>query len=589
MKKFGGSMNKQPARLLQQAQQKRLQEKERSGIREKISQLKQAVLNSADLKQKIEKQLASRDMSAGKATVFFSVCNGQERAMVLHRSAGTLEQAFESAASVTENWVLQKHYNPLWLRVDVISESHETSLNRTAELIKPMLTELFRYGIALDPDLNAAYLEEELNGNKLIDYETGRFKVAAANKYGKTQGRDPVSEPQQSVYLFNTFAWIVDEEGLHELHTDFNSHGRRLLPKVDADYAFQLVKTGAQFLYSQLKEDGAFVYGIYPVYDKIIENYNILRHISTLWSMVVQYRLSQDQTVLPHVRRAFDYAFKNYVDDFDSETSFLVERKANEIKLGGNAVAILALTDYMDATGSDEYRALCVRFGNGILKMFDAGTGKFVHVLNAKTYQVSAAYRTVYYDGEATFALTRLYSLTGDAKWLEAAERSVKHFIEADYTVHRDHWVAYALNEITQYLPKEEYFSFALKNADVNLNEIYYRVTTYHTYFELLMSTFETYDRIVKNGYQVNYLAKFNKEFFFRSIDRRADYMLNGFTYPEFIMYFKVPSHIRGAFFVRHDGYRVRIDDVQHNIGGYYKYYKNYDLLCEYKQKLGIE
>ena len=32
---------------------------------------------------------------------------------------------------------------------------------------------------------------------------------------------------------------------------------------------------------------------------------------------------------------------------------------------------------------------------------------------------------------------------------------------------------------------------------------------------------------------------------------------------------------------VRHDGYRVRIDDVQHNIGGFYKYYKNYDKMVE--------
>ena len=55
--------------------------------------------------------------------------------------------------------------------------------------------------------------------------------------------------------------------------------------------------------------------------------------------------------------------------------------------------------------------------------------------------------------------------------------------------------------------------------------------------------------------------------------------MLNGFFFPEYAMYMRCPDKILGSFMVRHDGFRVRIDDVQHNIGGFYLYYKNYSRL----------
>ena len=44
-------------------------------------------------------------------------------------------------------------------------------------------------------------------------------------------------------------------------------------------------------------------------------------------------------------------------------------------------------------------------------------------------------------------------------------------------------------------------------------------------------------------------------------------------------MYLKYPNMSLGAFFVRHDGYRIRIDDIQHFCGAYYSFYRNYDKL----------
>ena len=88
--------------------------------------------------------------------------------------------------------------------------------------------------------------------------------------------------------------------------------------------------------------------------------------------------------------------------------------------------------------------------------------------------------------------------------------------------------------------------------------------------------TFELYSRITEQGLECSCLGEFRADKLVDTIYHRAEYMLNGYGYPEYVMYFKVPCNALGAFFVRHDGYRIRIDDIQHFCGAYYAFYRNY-------------
>ncbi len=515
--------------------------------------------------------------------VFLSLCSGEERASVFTGTGSNRSDAWQSAYAQAKSFVETEGYDVRWLKADLMSEAKQYSTEEFSTELHHYRHEFFRYGVAFDTGFETALLEAELNGAKILDYDSECIDESYLNTYLRKAGREPLSSLPDSYVVFKCIGWMCDEDSeVYELISDTDDYGRRRVDTVDKEYAAQLVKNASGFLIDQVKSDGSFVYGYYPRFGNEIDNYNIVRHASTLWSLVCQYRMTENAELIPVIDKAVDYMVKNAIIERDDDTAYLYEEKSDEIKLGGCGVAVVALTEYMDAFGTDKYEDIAVKLGNGILTMLDQSSGEYYHVLNGD-FTHKEQFRTVYYDGEATFALCRLYSLTADEKWLTAAKSAVEHFIAADYVQYKDHWIAYSMNEITQYVDDERYYTFALRNAQENLDLIYNRDTTYHTYFELLMSTFELYDRMIERGIHVDYLDNgFDLQYFLRTIYKRADHMLCGYFYPEYAMYMASPDTILDTFMVRHDGYRVRIDDVQHNVGGYYLYYLNYDKLVEY-------
>lgn len=511
--------------------------------------------------------------------VFFSVCDGTVRASVYKGTGTDLSSAWEAAVTTAAAALQKNGLEPLWVKADIVYVSELVSMEELQKAVYRSRHEFFRYGVAFDSTYQTALLEAELNGAKIYEYDEGGIALNYLNHYLKNAGQESLETLPKNVTLFQTFGWFCGEDStIYPLENKQLSFGRRKTDLIDQAYAQELIFTASDFLMQQIQDDGSFIYGYYPRFDNEIENYNIVRHASTIWSLLCRYRLEPDAELARKIEATIDYMLGQVVYE-DDETAYLYEKKSDEIKLGGCGMAVIAMTEYMDVFSSDQYREVCRYLGNGILKLMDQETGEYYHVLNGD-FSRKEAFRTVYYDGEATFALCRLYGLTGEERWLTAAQTAVEHFIQADYTQYKDHWVAYSMNEITKYITdNESYYAFALRNVQVNLQEIYERDTTYHTYLELLMASFELYDRMMQSGVEI---AGFQEELFLKTIYARADRMLNGYFYPEYAMYMENPQRILGTFMVRHDGYRVRIDDVQHNIGGYYLYAKNYERLVAY-------
>ena len=572
--------------------------------------------------------------------VFLSFSDGSARADVVHGSGADITEAFADAQQKAWTLIQKKRQRFRWLKADVVTEYAPTDAKTLAYMIKePGWNEFFRFGLSFDRSFRTALLEEELNGAKILDYASGSISLADLNRYLKKAGRSALPKLPEFFLLFQTAGFFYDADSAANaaaatdadsaastdadsasatgcvipLIPDGLSRGRREIQNLDAAAARSFVTAAASFLEKQVQQDGSFRYGYYPRFDRVIPGYNCMRHASTIWSLLCQYRITQKASVLSLAARSIEYLLSHALVYRDPDTAYLSEPLKDEIKLGGGGVLILAITEYLDLCSEEprpeilhsgesltkapnagilhakdvlpeqealrrRYTEIACALGNGILSLLNPETGEFSHVLNMD-FSLKERYRTVYYDGEAAYALCRLYRLTKEEKWLFYAEKAVDHFLAADYTRYRDHWVAYAMNEITRYIHRDDYDTFALRNARVNLDFLYKRETTYHTFLELLMVTFETYERILAENPDLPYLKEFDLPYFLRTIRVRADRMLNGFFFPEYAMYMRCPDKILGSFMVRHDGFRVRIDDVQHNIGGFYLYYKNYSRL----------
>ncbi len=550
----------------------------------KAEQLKNAILDGRSFEE-LEAEIAPELCTEGLFAAFISVCDCRERARVLRCAAPTLREAWHGACKAAAKFITGRDYNACWVKADIMRCSERKSTERVIKEFSRGYNEMYRRGISFDEEFNTALIEAEINGNRVLTYKKKTIELPQVNKYLSAACSTKLNVLPEQLILFDCISYFSDENGIvYELYNEGLNCGRRIAGEFDKQTALDVITTSSEYLTMQLDLDGKFDYGYYPIYHKLIPNYNILRHASTIWSLVCAYRITGDKFTLHQIECALGYLVKNSFYKYnkpreEENTAFIAELSSREVKLGANAVAILMMTEYMSVTGSDRYVKLCKELGNGILELFDSKTGEFFHVLNIPDLSRKEKMRTVYYDGEAVFALSRLYALTKEQRWLDAAKIAVDRFIREDYTKHRDHWVAYSVNEITKYAPEERYFEFGLKNADLNLKKIHDQPTTYHTYLELLCVTFELYDRIVENKIKVDYLSQFRIEEFIKTLFHRADFMLNGYCYPEYVMYLRYPYKIKGAFFVRHDGYRIRIDDIQHFCGAYYSLYRNYEKL----------
>ena len=542
----------------------------------KTALLKKAVLTGGLNQKKISGQMQVKP-EHGPFVVFLSWCDGETQADVACGTGESVEAAYDAAAGR-----IPADCGAVWLKADVVVTSEEVGRLAVEAEAASVSANYYRKGIAFDRNFDTALLEAEINSNAVLDYETGEVRLEALNTYLAAHDRACLDTVPETLISFTCKSWFCDaDDTTAALYDDQWNYGRRESGTPDREETYDRICAASEYFLRQIREDGSFVYGYSAASGEKLPGYNSIRHAGAVWSLVLQYGIDRNEALPEAIERAIAYLEREYVVYDDSGAAYL-RVSSSEIQLGGNAILILALTEYENVFGSDRYEALVQALGEGILRMMCGQENVFVHSLNYPQFDVREENVIIFYDGEAAFALAKLYGMDGDLRWLLAAETAMTAFAEADYAQYGDHWISYAANELTKYAPEEIYFELGLKNIQENLSTIRNRRGGSPTSEEMLMACFEMYDRIVENGFEVDYLEKFDQEKLADTIFYRMAYMKNSLCLPEITMYWQQPSAYDGGFFARSDAYRLRIDDVQHYIGGCISYYLNYDKLCRY-------
>lgn len=518
-------------------------------------------------------------------TLFFSVTDGQRRAQVLHATGASFDEAWQAGARRASALVQRQQLQSPWLRIDWVQGVGELSLGELEQQLRQVKRNYFRLGLAFDDGFAQALTEQEINANAAF-YGGPEVAHAVVNRHNlnlylqqRFRGhRLPGLAPGDRVWLLALGGVFCQEDGVvHRLAGSGLDAGRRQLPPLDAAGALAMVRTGAAHLARQVQDNGRFVYGHFPCFDRPIPSYNTLRHASSLYAMAEAWELTRDPALRQAIDRGLRHLTQQLVRDYTladgRPAAFLVD-VGEEIKLGGNAVALLALVKVSEIAGTAEWLPLMERLATGIAAMQEAATGRFVHVLHAQDLSVKEVSRIIYYDGEAAFGLLRLYAMTRDERWLAVVERAFAHFIAQQHWQAHDHWLSYSVNELTRWRPLEKYFRFGIQNVAGYLDFVLDRKTTFPTLLELMLAAQAMIRRLEGMPALAHLLGEIDLEKFERALHHRANYLQNGYFWPEMAMYFRRPAAIVGAFFIRHHSFRVRIDDVEHYLSGMVAYHR---------------
>lgn len=508
--------------------------------------------------------------------VFISVSDGQAAAAVVRGAGAGIAEATAQAIEQARALVGAGR-DPVWIKVDIVAEVYA----QPAALLdapQPYERERSLFGLAFDEASGLAFLPEEvlvrtlLNSDQELKLDNIEAYLAALDQPTDALERI-ISAGQADLYRFSTLSFFSDGGDLLRLYRGHRLFEGDLAP---ADL-LGAAEAGGRYLARSVNADGSFVYSYFAKTDEVPDDYNLVRHAGTLYAMLELYGVTGDPALLEAAQRAIGYMNDRTLPCEAHGVDALCPVEGGEVKLGGNALAIVALAEYTRQTGDEQYLPLMRDLARWIVSV-QAADGEFT--IHQQVYSTGEAqtFTSEYYPGEALLALLRLYALDPDEAWLDAAARGATWLITVrdgeltDAQLSHDHWLLYALNELYRYRPDALYYDHAMRIAGAIVASQHldppYPDWAGGYYTPPRSTPAATRGEGLSAAYQLarDFGTPQQAQPILEAMQRGAAFTLRTQFYPETAMYLADPPRALGGFHTSLTDYEIRIDYVQHAI-----------------------
>lgn len=306
----------------------------------------------------------------------------------------------------------------------------------------------------------AKVLAAKRPSNALPDFAMGIDLVKIGNVLASRAGLRGGVAPE-ALFRFRTDTFVERPLAMRPGPPIQLYRGNPAPPELSAKALRDAALAGGRFLVSHLAPNGRYIYEHDLATGQQTDplrssNYSMPRHAGTTYFLAELYRITKEEWLREPIERAFRHLADllatgkcgSKLPD-GTEIDCVLDRTEKIAQLGSTALAVVALAEYQRATGDKTYLPIATKFSSFLLFMQRAD-GSFRHLYDPAKQQPDDKTELLYYSGEASLALARMYTVTNDARYATAAEKGLDwlvrwyDFFMGGFFYGEEHWTCIA-------------------------------------------------------------------------------------------------------------------------------------------------